>query len=428
MSSPGGSPGEGLAVDGSVIVVGASLAGWRAVETLRAEGFEGTVSLVGGERHLPYDRPPLSKQVLAGTWPPEKAVLADKRRSSELRVHEVLGRPAIGLDVDRRSVRLGDGEELAADAVVLACGATPRLLPGTGELTARDGLFTLRTLDDSLELRTAVTAREAARVVVVGAGFIGAEVASTCAALGCRVTVLEALDIPLSNVLGPVLGAHCASLHASHGVDLRTGVSVAGVRTVGRDETTTGGAGRLVVDLAGGEQVPADVVVVGIGVTPSTEWLADSGLEIENGVVCDDRLFAADGVVAAGDVARWMWRHDGEEELIRIEHWEVASQGGMAAARALLAGRARARSFTPVPYFWSDQFDIRFQVLGSPRGDDEVELVEGSLEEGKFVALFGRAGRLRAVMAIGRPRHLMGYRPLLERGSSWDEALAHARS
>jgi 3-phenylpropionate/trans-cinnamate dioxygenase ferredoxin reductase subunit len=125
-------------------------------------------------------------------------------------------------------------------------------------------------------------------------------------------------------------------------------------------------------------------------------------------------------------VARWQWRHDGVEELIRIEHWEVAAQAGMAAARSLLAGRAAAHSFTPVPYFWSDQFDIRFQVIGSPRGDDDVEIVDGSLDEGKFVALFGRAGRLRAVMAIGRPRLLMGYRPLLEQGSGWDEALAHA--
>jgi 3-phenylpropionate/trans-cinnamate dioxygenase ferredoxin reductase subunit len=170
------------------------------------------------------------------------------------------------------------------------------------------------------------------------------------------------------------------------------------------------------------------VVVVGIGVAPNTGWLADSGLSIENGIICDDRLFAADGVVAAGDVARWMWRHDGEGELIRIEHWEVAAQAGMAAARGLLAGRAAASPFAPVPYFWSDQFDIRFQVIGTPRGDDDVEIVDGSLEEGKFVALFGRAGRLRAVMAISRPRLLMGYRPLLERGSGWDEALAHAQT
>ena len=172
--------------------------------------------------------------------------------------------------------------------------------------------------------------------------------------------------------------------------------------------------------------VPADVVVVGIGVAPQTDWLEGSGVTLDNGIVCDDRLFAGDGIVAAGDVARWLWRHDGGEELIRIEHWEIAAGAGAAAARNLLAGRADALPFAPVPYFWSDQFGIRFQVIGSPRGDDEVVITDGSLDAGKFVALFGRAGRLRAVMAIGMPRQLMGFRPLLAAGSSWDDALAHA--
>ena len=182
------------------------------------------------------------------------------------------------------------------------------------------------------------------------------------------------------------------------------------------------------IDLAEGDPLPADVVVVGIGVVPSTDWLTDSGLTLENGVVCDDRLFAADSIVSAGDIARWNWRHDGGEELIRIEHWQVAAEAGVAAARSIVAGRSEAPSFVPIPYFWSDQYGIRFQVLGNPRGDDEVEITEGSLEEGKFVALFGRAGRLRAVMAIGKPRQLMGFRPLLHDGCSWDDALAHGRS
>jgi NADPH-dependent 2,4-dienoyl-CoA reductase/sulfur reductase-like enzyme len=413
-------PLSGLPTDGSVIVVGASLAGWRAVETLRAEGFEGTITLVGDEEHLPYDRPPLSKQILAGTWPPEKALLADRKRSGELRVHEVLGHRAVRLDVGGRQVETDDGTILSGDAVVVATGAQPRQLPGTEGLGRGDGLFTLRTLDDSLALRAAVTGVEECRVVVIGAGFIGAEVASTCSGLGCRVTVLEAMDVPLSNVLGPLVGAHCGSLHREHGVELRTGVGVGGVR---RSE---GGSAGLVVALEGGDEVEADVVVVGIGVVPSVDWLSDSGLTLENGLVCDDRLFAADGIVAAGDVARWLWRHDGGEELIRIEHWQLAAEAGVAAARSLLAGRADATYFTPIPYFWSDQYGIRFQVLGNPGGNDEVDVVDGSLEEGKFVALYGRAGRLRAVMAIGKPRQLMGYRPLLEAGCSWDDALSHA--
>jgi 3-phenylpropionate/trans-cinnamate dioxygenase ferredoxin reductase component len=412
---------EELTESSKVIVVGASLAGWRVVETLRSEGFDGTISLVGDERHLPYDRPPLSKQVLAGTWPPEKAVLADKRRSSEHRVHEVLGRRAVRLDAATRKIDLDDGTVLEGDAIVIATGALPRPLPGTEGLSQRDGLFTLRTLDDSLALRAAVTAVDAARVVVIGAGFIGAEVASTCAALGCRVTVLEALDVPLRNVLGTTIGSHFGSLHAAHDVDLRTGVGVRGVsRSTGDD-----GAHQLEVELEGGETFQADVVVVGIGVVPATDWLSDSGLTVENGVVCDDRLFAADGIVAAGDVARWRWRHPGGEELIRIEHWQVAAEAGVAAARSLLAGRADAPSFSPIPYFWSDQYGIRLQVLGSPRGSDEIHIADGSPEEGKFLALFGRADRLRAVMGIGKPRQLMGFRPLLQAGSSWSDALAH---
>jgi 3-phenylpropionate/trans-cinnamate dioxygenase ferredoxin reductase component len=419
-------PTAEMTEDSTVVVVGASLAGWRAVETLRAEGFEGKISLVGDERHLPYDRPPLSKQVLAGTWPPEKAVLADKRRSSELRVHEVLGRRAVRLDVDGRKVELDDGTVLDGDAVVITTGASPRRLLGTEDLNQRDGLFTLRTLDDSVALRAAVTAVDSARVVVIGAGFIGAEVASTCVGLGARVTVLEVLDIPLGNVLGPMLGAHCGSLHGANGVELRAGVAVQHVRKAGA--AGAGAGDGLVVELEGGEAVPADVVVVGIGVVPATEWLADSGLTLENGVVCDDRLYAADGIVSAGDIARWNWRHDGGEELIRIEHWQVAAEAGVAAARSVVGGRSDAPSFVPIPYFWSDQYGIRFQVLGNPGGDDEVEVAEGSLGEGKFVALFGRAGRLRAVMAIGMPRQLMAFRPLLQSGCSWDAALAHARS
>jgi len=415
------STAEGLSADSKVIVVGASLAGWRAVETLRSEGYMGSILLVGEERHLPYDRPPLSKQVLAGTWPPEKAVLADNRRAAEHRIQEVLGRRAVHLDAAARKLELDDGTLLEGDGFVLATGAKPRPLPGTDDLLQRDGLFTLRTLDDSLALRAAVTAVDEARVVVIGAGFIGAEVASTCADLGCRVTVLEALDVPLRNVLGHLVGSHFATLHEAHGVHLRTGVGVQGIRRAGAAET-----GRLVVELDGGETFPADVVVVGIGVLPSTEWLSESGLTIDNGIVCDHGLFAADGIVAAGDIARWQWRRDGEEEQIRIEHWQVAAEAGVAAARSLLAGRAAAPAFTPVPYFWSDQYGIRLQVLGSPRGSDEIHIAEGTPEEGKFVALFGRAGRLRAVMAISRPRQLMGFRPLLEAGTSWDDALAHA--
>jgi NADH dehydrogenase FAD-containing subunit len=270
---------EGVPRDGTVIVVGASLAGLRATETLREEGFTGKITLVGQELHLPYDRPPLSKQVLAGTWPPEKAVLADRKRAGELQLHEVLGHRAVRLDAEKLQVEIDDGTEFTGDALIVATGASPRHLPGTEGLTQRDGLFTLRTLDDSVALRAAVTAVDSSRVVVIGAGYIGAEVASTCAGLGCRVTVVETLEVPLSNVVGPLIGAHCASLYAANGVELRTGHGVAGIH---RAEGTPG-AGGLIVDADDGERIEADVVVVGIGVAPAVDWLADSGLTVETG-------------------------------------------------------------------------------------------------------------------------------------------------
>ena len=270
-----------MASDGTAVVVGASLAGWRAVETLRADGFEGTLTLVGAEKHLPYDRPPLSKQVLAGTWPPEKAVLADRRRSSELLVHEVLGREAIRLDVEGRAVELDDGSIVRGTPSSSPpvrrrgpCRGPSRLGRPTGSSRCAPSTTRWRSAPRSPR-------RRRRRVVVIGAGFIGAEVASTCAALGCRVTVLEALEIPLRPVLGPELGRHCGSLYGAHDVDLKTEVSVAGVRRAsGAGVTGSGkGAGGLEVELHGGETVTADVVVVGIGVAPSTGWLDGSGLE-----------------------------------------------------------------------------------------------------------------------------------------------------
>jgi NADPH-dependent 2,4-dienoyl-CoA reductase/sulfur reductase-like enzyme len=413
----GGGP---LPPDGVVTVVGASLAGLRAVQGLRQHGFSGTIVMVGDEPHPPYDRPPLSKQVLAGTWPPARTTLADPDVLAALEVDLRLGRRAESLDAESRSVTLDDGTVLDADGVVLATGARPRRLPGADDHPA---VGVLRTLEDADRLRGAVQAAgSGCRVVVVGAGFIGSEVAATCAGLGCRVTVLEALPTPLAPVLGEEIGAACAALHARHGVDLRTRAVVDAVGALDPGGTE--------VALAGGTVVAADVIVVGIGVVPNTEWLEGSGLTVANGVVCDDRLFAADGVVAAGDMARWWWRHAGEERSVRIEHWEVAAQMGAWAATALLAGRQAAEPFDPVPYFWSDQYGLRIQVLGHPDPTDEVAVVDGSLEseDGKFVAVYGRAGRLTAALAVSRPRQLMGFRPLLASGASWDEALSLLRT
>ncbi len=396
----------------SVTVVGASLAGMRAAESLRREGFDGTITVVGDETDAPYDRPPLSKQVLAGEWEPQRIALYDDEALADLRLTWRLGTRAAGFEADSRAVTLADGERLAADGVVIATGARTRTLRGSEDLA---GVYTLRTLADSLAIRSEFEATPG-RVVVVGAGFIGAEVAATARGRGLDVTMVEMAETPLERVLGAQLGRVCAEVHVDHGVDLRLGVGVAAI----------GGGHRVEhVVLTDGTRLDADVVIVGVGVIPNTDWLEGSGLQIDNGVVCDETCLAAPGVVAAGDVARWPNRLFGQS--MRVEHWDNAIEQGMAAARRLLAGDA-AEPFTPVPWFWSDQYDRKIQLAGRSGPDDEVQIVTGSPAERRFAAIYGRAGRIVAVLGFNRPRHVMQYRRLIARGATWDEALEFARS
>ena len=409
----GASPGR------RVVVAGASLAGLRAAEELRRGGFDGTITMVGDEPHEPYDRPPLSKQVLAGSWEVERIglVVSNEGGLAGLDLDWRLGRRAVGLDVSARTVRLSDGDELRYDGLVVATGAAPRELPGTEALA---GVHTLRTLDDALAVRAAIAAG-ARRVVVVGAGFIGAEVAATSRTAGCDVTILEALPVPLGRALGDEMGAVMGDLHRDHGVDVRLGVGVAGFE--GGDRVTHV---RLVDDTL----IDADLVVVGIGVTPNTGWLEGSGLALDDGVVCDATTRAAPGVVAAGDVARWPSHRFAE--LLRVEHWDNAIAMGEHAARRLLADLAgdppddpaTTAPYDPVPWFWSDQYDRKIQLAGRSSGADEVRVVDGSTDERRFVALYRRGDRVVGVLAMNRPRLLMTFRELVERGASWDEALA----
>lgn len=397
----------------TIVIVGASLAGLRAAEALRRDGFEGTVIVVGKEPHLPYDRPPLSKDFLAGELAPEQLALR-KQPYEDLALDLRLGCTATGLDVAGRQVELDGGERLAFDGLVLATGASPRTLPNQPDL---DGIFVLRTVDDCLAIRARLEAHP--RVVVIGAGFIGSEVAATCRTRGLQVTVLEALPVPMVRGVGPVIGEVCGALHRDHGVDLRCGVAVEGFDGTDRVER---------VRLADGSVLDAELVVVGVGVAPETGWLADSGLELENGVVCDSTCLAAPGIVAAGDVARWPNPlFDGE--LMRLEHWTNATEQGVAAARRLLADDAAAADpFAPVPFVWSDQYDVKIQTVGAIRGDDEVVVAHGSLEERRFVALFGRNGRLVGALGFSRPRFVMQYRAMIANRATFDEALAHART
>lgn len=395
----------------AIVVVGASLAGLRCAETLRREGFDGRLILIGAEAHLPYDRPPLSKEVLRGTRNPDQVSLIRPDRFDPLELELRLGSPATGLDLSDSSVLLGP-ERVRFDGLVIATGATPRRLPDTPQLA---GVHTLRTLEDSAAIRSELDGSP--RVVVVGAGFIGSEVAASCRERGLDVTVIETLSTPLETTLGSRLGATCAALHRDHGVDLRCGMGVDGF--VGEQRVEG-------VRLRDGSTVAADLVVVGIGVFPETRWLKGSGLEIADGVVCDETSWAGPNVVAAGDVARWY--NPLFDESMRVEHWTNAVEQGEAAAIRLLAGPDGGKPFAPVPFVWSDQYDAKIQCAGRPRPDDEIRVLHGSLEERRFVALFGRKGRLSGAVAFNRARLLMSYRRMLHKGASWDAALEAASS
>jgi NADPH-dependent 2,4-dienoyl-CoA reductase/sulfur reductase-like enzyme len=384
----------------SVAIVGMSLAGLRAAETLRREGFDGRIIAISAEPHLPYDRPPLSKELLRGEWEPEQVVLR-KQGVDDLDLEWHLGAEATALDVAQREVTLADGTRIGADALVLATGTAARPWPGE---SSHPNLITLRTLDDALGLRKLLDARP--KVTIIGAGFIGAEVAAACRARSLETTVLEALPQPMVRGLGPELGGVIAAVHRDHGVDLRTDVRIAGIEPDG-------------VRLGDDSIVPADVVLVAIGAAPVTDWLDGSGLTVDNGVVCDETSLAAEGVVAAGDVARWPNPlFDGQ--LMRLEHWTNATEQGVHAARCLLGHR---EPFAPVPFVWSDQYDRKIQAVGVISADATVHVGHGTLEERQFVALFGQRDRIVGALGFNRARIVMQYRKLIAERASWDDAL-----
>jgi NADPH-dependent 2,4-dienoyl-CoA reductase/sulfur reductase-like enzyme len=394
-----------------VVVVGASLAGLRAAESLRTAGFDGSITVVGEEPHHPYDRPPLSKRLLAGDWEVDRIALRKPDDMASLAVDWRLGTKAAGLDVAGRQIRLADGTALRFEGAVLATGSRPRKLPGQDDVA---DVVVLRSVDDSLDLRARI-AGGGKRVVVIGAGFIGLEVAATARTLGNEVLVLESAPAPLMRGLGSTMGTAIAAIHADHGVEVRCGVTIEGLQP-----------GAVLID--GGWHEPADVVVVGIGVTPATEWLADSGLELRDGVVCGaDLNVGAPLIYAAGDIVRWYNALFDEE--MRIEHWTNAAEQGALAATNLLAEATGQRTtpYAPVPFFWSEQYDRRVQFLGRASGDDQVEVVSGSIAERQFVALYGNGGRLRGVLGVNAPRQVMPFRTLLLERVSWNDALTYAR-
>jgi NADPH-dependent 2,4-dienoyl-CoA reductase/sulfur reductase-like enzyme len=394
-----------------VCVVGASLAGLRTAEALRHHGFDGTITLIGAEHHLPYDRPPLSKEVLAGTWDVDRIPLRAADAYRELELDLRLGDPAVDLDLHDRTVALASGEKIAYDALVVACGAVPRTLPRTEGLR---GVHVLRTVDQALALRAELEAGP--RVAVIGAGFIGSEVAATARRRGLDVTIVEALPAPLVRGLGAEMGMRCAALHRAEGVDMRLGTGVSHL-----DGDAAGRVAR--VHLSDGTAIDADVVVVGIGVRPATDWLEGKGLEVRDGIVCDATCAAVgvEGVYAVGDVARWPSARFHEE--VRVEHWTNAAEQADAAARNML-GAPNAEPYDPVPFFWSDQYDTKIQFVGHGSGDDDVRVVHEADDGAKLVALYGRGGRLVACLGFSMPRVVMKYRRLIADGASLDDAVA----
>jgi NADPH-dependent 2,4-dienoyl-CoA reductase/sulfur reductase-like enzyme len=386
-----------------VLVVGAGLGGIRVVEQLRQSGYEGRIDLVGGEIHPPYDRPPLSKQLLSGAWEPERLALKEVAALAELRVELHLGTRAVGLEPGR--VELADGTRLAADAIVLAPGVAARTLPGQPA-----SAHTLRTLDDALALRSGL--ETASSLLVIGAGFIGAEVASTAAAKGLRVTMVEAAPVPLLRGLGPEVGGLAARLVREGGVDLRTGTALSGFV----DDTT--------VETADGARIGADVVLVGIGGRPDVDWLAGSGIDLTDGIPCDDRgrVLGLDGVWALGDAACWDQPEHGGRH--RHEHWTSTADQAAVVARALTGAEPPAAT---VPYFWSDQFGLKIQLVGRPdRADSVLPLLGEGLAGGPIkgtVVGYLREDRLVAVAGFGAARHLARLRALVLARASRAEVL-----
>lgn len=360
-----------------IVIVGAAAAGLAATEELRRSGFDAAITLVGEERHAPYDRPPLSKQALAGSWDADRLRLRDDADLAALNVSFSPGRRAVAADADRRTVTLDGGEELTYDGLVVATGITP-IRPHGNDVP------TLRTLEDAVRLRARF--RPGARVVIVGAGFLGTELAAAAAQRDCLVTLLDRGDALLARLGAPV-SRHVAAVHAAHGVEVRSGASVTHVEAAG-------------VELADGTCLAADVVVACVGSVPTTGWLEGSGVPLDDGVLCAEDCSAAPGVVAAGDVARWF--NPAYGRLMRVEHRTNATMQGAHAARTLLAelDGGRGAAYFSVPYAWSHQFDTRIQLHGAALENDETELVAGTEASGSFIVAHRAQDRLIGIIGV----------------------------
>ncbi|MEU6262869.1 NAD(P)/FAD-dependent oxidoreductase [Saccharopolyspora shandongensis] len=385
--------------DPGIVVVGASLAAQRACAAARRLGYQGQLTVIGAEPHQPYDRPPLSKEFLAGrSEPPAPRLPVD-----DLNIRWLLGRPVAGLTLADRTVHLADGGSVPFTGLIIATGAAPNSWPGTPP----PNVGTFRTLDDARSLRARL--REGNRLLVVGAGFLGGELAAAARGLGSQVTLVEAQAQPLHRALGLAAGTFMAALHRRAGVDLRTGTRVAAF---------TGERYLTGADLVGGTWVPADSAVVALGATPNVEWLAGSGLWVEGGLVCDEHGRAlltdatpARGVVAAGDVTRWPHPWADGNGVVR-GHWTHATEQAEVAARSLLFPDHPA-TYRPIPSFWSDVYGVKLRAVGFPGFADTVEVRESEPEAGRLDITYHRQGHLIGALVGNRMSRLAAYRARL---------------
>jgi NADPH-dependent 2,4-dienoyl-CoA reductase/sulfur reductase-like enzyme len=374
----------------SIVIAGGGLAAQRAAETLRRSGYDGPLLIIAAEPEPPYDRPPLSKEFLAGELGERALQFRDDRWYADNAVDLLLGDPAAGLDAGGRAVVLASGRRVSFSQLLIATGSVPRRLAGTAAL---ENVHELRTLADARRLRAALVA--GSRVLVVGAGFIGQEVAATALRLGAEVTIVEAAPAPLASVVGPQLGHWFARLHREEGIDVRLSARIA--RLHGRRAVTA-------VELDDGDRIACDTMIVGIGTVPATEWLKTSGLD-DRGVVVDAAgATAVPGIYAAGDASRPFDPHHGAH--VSSEHWESAARQGASSARAMLGLPTPP---APPPSFWSDQHGIRIQYLGHTHGADRIA-VDGDPPARDFTATFTRHGRPIGALLVGRPHAMADVR------------------
>ena len=383
-----------------VVVVGAGLAGWRFIESLRRDGYEGKITLIGDEPYVPYDRPPLSKQVLSGKWEIDKTVLASDEALESANITSIFGVSATSLDVTNHTVTLENGETVSGTHIVIATGTRARRIPFSDESL----VHTIRNRKDIEGLNALLaTVPEGATVAVIGGGFIGAETATALKARGLTPVVLEALQRPLIGALGDQASQWLLPLASNAEIELRTSQVI-------RDVSD----GSVV--FADGSTLEVAAVVLGVGAEVNTEWLQSSGLVLDGGVVVDEHLLASPTIGALGDVAKFPFKG----ELTRIEHWQVATDHAAALSLHWAKGE---KAPDMVPYFWSDQYGKKIQMLGHPHPSDDVVKVAGSDEEGKWLALYSRGGVVTGILSLSQPRWLMVSKVLLDEETTLTRAM-----